>query len=253
MNRFLITAAAVALLGAPAAYAQSQQQPDDHHPHGQGDRSQDGGGSSHGGPSNGGSPSNGPGGHGVSSNGAGSNGVSAGHVVAAPTRPSSQGSPQGGQPDWNAYYRNNPDLQRAYKQNQQSSTYHESIDAFAQRHYQEHGKAEGRALPTVQGGGGASNAQGASRYRSLQRNEAAPRHFRAPTFRWPGGQGYRRFTFGEFLPQVFLSQSYWLYDYGDYGLPYPPPGTFWVRYGPDALLVDRYSGEVIEVFYGMFY
>ena len=33
----------------------------------------------------------------------------------------------------------------------------------------------------------------------------------------------------------------------------PPPGTVWVRYGNDALLIDRYSGEVIQVVYGIFY
>jgi Ni/Co efflux regulator RcnB len=52
---------------------------------------------------------------------------------------------------------------------------------------------------------------------------------------------------------VFFAQDYWIYDFGDYGLPYPPPGAVWVRYGPDALLIDRYTGEIIEVIYGLFY
>ena len=33
----------------------------------------------------------------------------------------------------------------------------------------------------------------------------------------------------------------------------PPPGTVWVRYGRDALLIDRYTGEVIQVEYSVFY
>ena len=41
--------------------------------------------------------------------------------------------------------------------------------------------------------------------------------------------------------------------YGYYGLPYPPPGTVWVRYGDDALLIDQYTGEIVEVIYGLFY
>jgi hypothetical protein len=33
----------------------------------------------------------------------------------------------------------------------------------------------------------------------------------------------------------------------------PPPGTVWVRDNTDALLIDRYTGEVIEVDYNVFY
>ena len=33
----------------------------------------------------------------------------------------------------------------------------------------------------------------------------------------------------------------------------PPPDAVWVRYGDDALLIDRYTGEVIQVEYGVFY
>ena len=193
----------------------------------------------------------------------------------------------GARPDWNAYYRNNADLQRAYKQNQQSPTYHESIDAFAQRHYQEHGKAEGRALPTTtqpqsqsqnqwregrwqgnnnnnndryrndnnRNGGDNGNRQRDNRWRSYERNANAQHRYRyrGGEYRWPRGYSYRRWTFGEFLPSLFFGQDYWIYDYSDYGLPYPPPGAAWVRYGPDALLIDRYSGQIIEVLYGVFY
>jgi hypothetical protein len=33
----------------------------------------------------------------------------------------------------------------------------------------------------------------------------------------------------------------------------PPPGTVWVRYGSDAVLIDRDTGEVIRVVYNIFY
>jgi Ni/Co efflux regulator RcnB len=58
---------------------------------------------------------------------------------------------------------------------------------------------------------------------------------------------------GDFLPGIFFSTQYWLNDWDAYGLYPPPPGTRWVRYGPDALLIDRYSGEIIRVEYNAFY
>lgn len=72
-------------------------------------------------------------------------------------------------------------------------------------------------------------------------------------FYWPRGYHYRRWVYGEILPGVFFTTRYWLHDWRIYGLYPPPPGTRWVRYGPDALLIDRYSGEIIRVVYGIFY
>ena len=268
MKRLLISAAALTLLGAPAAFAQQDQ---DHHDHQSGGQWQ---------------------GHGNSGNTSGGQQQQqqqTSHQSGGSSGGSSHTSqPQGGgRPDWNAYYRNNADLQRAYRQNQQSSTYHESVDAFAERHYREHGQTEGRSLPTIQGAGqgqshpgmrydqssgwisGQSRGQdrygnqgqrwqggdrgGARDYRSFQRNTWAQQRYRLPAYRWPRGFEYRRFTFGQYLPRAFFGQDYWLYDYSDYGLPYPPPGTAWVRYGPDALLIDRDSGEIVQVIYGVFY
>ena len=71
-------------------------------------------------------------------------------------------------------------------------------------------------------------------------------------FHYPRGWGYRRWSVGNYLPLFFLSAPYF-FDYGDIGLPPPPPGTYWVRYGPDALLVDRYSGRIVNVIPGVFY
>jgi Ni/Co efflux regulator RcnB len=301
MKGLLISAAALALLSAPAAYAQQQQDQHDHHHDDGGQSGQKGSGGQKGGQSGGsgqgshqggaggaGSPasqaqgaqpgSKSAGGQGVrQSNGGGQvqsaqgpqgagggqngrtwtgPGSTAGShpgVAAIPDRKPAAAQPSG-RPDWEAYYRANPDLQRAYKQNQQSPGYHESIEAFAQRHYEEHGKSEGRALPTVQGGSpqGRGNA-GARNWKSLQRNFTSPHRYRLPAYRWPRGFSYRRFVFGDILPPLFIGPDYYIYDYAEYGLPYPPPGTVWVRYGPDALLVDRYSGEIIEVAYGVFY
>ena len=91
-------------------------------------------------------------------------------------------------------------------------------------------------------------------FSSFHRNFSAPRRFRSPApYRRPGGWYARRWTFGEILPSLFWAPDYWLNDYRDFGLMAPPPGTVWVRNGDDALLIDRYSGEIIQVAYGIFY
>ena len=75
---------------------------------------------------------------------------------------------------------------------------------------------------------------------------------RAPRFVYPRGYAYRRWTIGAILPSLFLTEPYYV-DYDYIGLPPPRGGEEWVRYGPDALLVDTYNGRVIDVAYGVFY
>jgi Ni/Co efflux regulator RcnB len=47
--------------------------------------------------------------------------------------------------------------------------------------------------------------------------------------------------------------AYFFADWARLGLEPPPPGTQWVRYGPDLLLVDVSNGQVIDVAYGVFF
>ncbi|MGN6848977.1 MAG: RcnB family protein [Sphingomicrobium sp.] len=68
----------------------------------------------------------------------------------------------------------------------------------------------------------------------------------------PFGYGYRPFDIGYRLQPVYFGQSYWI-DPAMYGLPFPPPGAQWVRYWNDAVLVDMYSGEVIDVIHNFFW
>jgi len=68
----------------------------------------------------------------------------------------------------------------------------------------------------------------------------------------PFGWGYQPFDIGYRLWPAYYGNQYWL-DAGYYGLPYPPPGAIWVRYFNDALLVDTYSGTVIDVIPGFFW
>jgi Ni/Co efflux regulator RcnB len=75
----------------------------------------------------------------------------------------------------------------------------------------------------------------------------------APRFHYPRGYGYRRWGVGARLPWLFLTPTFFFTDYSAFGFPPPPYGEEWVRYGPDLLLVDLDTGEVVYVIYGAFY
>ena len=110
---------------------------------------------------------------------------------------------------------------------------------------------ENRGFDNGRGNNGFNN--GRRDFRQFNRVYNAPRRFRAPAYRPPQGFFARRWTFGERLPPSFWVRDYWLLDYFDFGLPPPPPGTLWVRVGSDALLIDRFDGEIVEVVYNVFY
>jgi len=92
-----------------------------------------------------------------------------------------------------------------------------------------------------------------SNYRNYHQNFRASQRFRAGPYRRPPGYFARRWSWGQTLPSFFWTREYWLTDFYDYGLPPPPYGAIWVRVGDDALLIDQYTGEIIEVDYGVFY
>ncbi|HEY1963235.1 MAG TPA: RcnB family protein [Rhizomicrobium sp.] len=69
----------------------------------------------------------------------------------------------------------------------------------------------------------------------------------------PRGFVFRHFRLGERIPTVLLAANYFLMDYSMYGLPPAPYGYVWVRVGSDAVLVDRYTGQVVQVAYDIFY
>jgi len=72
---------------------------------------------------------------------------------------------------------------------------------------------------------------------------------------WAGQPGYyhRHWRYGDFLPDGWFGSAFWIGDWASYDLPVPPYGYEWVRVGPDAVLVDTYSGEVVSTVYGLFY
>ena len=91
------------------------------------------------------------------------------------------------------------------------------------------------------------------RWGQYNRNVVAQQRFRAGFWRAPPGYAYRRWNYGETLPGLYFSQNYWLTNWAAYGLFAPPSGLVWVRYGPDVMLVDRYTGQIVQVRYGLFY
>jgi hypothetical protein len=72
-------------------------------------------------------------------------------------------------------------------------------------------------------------------------------------FVYPNGWAYREWAVGAVLPPLFLAPDYYYPEWAALGLEPPPPGAQWVRYGPDLLLVDVNSGQVLDVAYGVFY
>jgi hypothetical protein len=71
--------------------------------------------------------------------------------------------------------------------------------------------------------------------------------YRGHIWRAPVGFYVHTWVLGEVLPRGWYDEPYRLMDWWNYGLPMPPPGYDWVRVGYDAILVDRWSGRVLQV------
>jgi Ni/Co efflux regulator RcnB len=70
---------------------------------------------------------------------------------------------------------------------------------------------------------------------------------------YPPGYAYRLWVVGAILPPLFWSSpTYYYTDWDAMGLPPPDPGFQYVQYGPDLLLVNIATGEVVQVFPGAF-
>ena len=62
----------------------------------------------------------------------------------------------------------------------------------------------------------------------------------------PGGwNAYRRPSRGWVLPRYWIAPSFYINDYGTYGLSAPPRGYTWSRYYDDAVLMDQ-RGRVLD-------
>lgn len=102
-------------------------------------------------------------------------GLGGGSSSAAPATGASAftGGAAAGQPDWNAYYQANPDVQQGYQSYTQSPAYTQGNSIYgagltptqyAQAHYTNYGQAEGRQLPDTPAASTASGGSPASVY-----------------------------------------------------------------------------------------
>jgi Ni/Co efflux regulator RcnB len=67
------------------------------------------------------------------------------------------------------------------------------------------------------------------------------------------GHRYRPFSIGFRLGPDYYSHRYWINDPWRYRLPHAYAGTRWVRYYDDVLLVDLFTGRVVDVIYDFFW
>lgn len=78
--------------------------------------------------------------------------------------------------------------------------------------------------------------------------------YRLPPYYAPyRGHSYSRIGIGITLGRPFWSDNYWIRDPHQYRLPYAPAGTRWIRYYDDVLLIDTWTGEVLDVVYNFFW
>ena len=86
-------------------------------------------------------------------------------------------------------------------------------------------------------------------YRTRNVNVYRAGRYYSPYNNW----SYRRLSIGFSLWPLFYSNQYWINDPWQYRLPEVYGPYRWVRYYDDALLVDVYSGEVVDVIYDFFW
>jgi hypothetical protein len=86
-------------------------------------------------------------------------------------------------------------------------------------------------------------------YRNANRFHYRPGPYYAPF----GGHRYSRLSIGFYLDSLFFQPRFFINDPWDYRLP-PVYGPYrWVRYYDDVVLVDVYTGEVVDVIYDFFW
>ncbi|MBV1918731.1 MAG: RcnB family protein [Sphingomonadaceae bacterium] len=87
------------------------------------------------------------------------------------------------------------------------------------------------------------------RYRSRNRSTFRIGRYYSPYRSY----SYRRIGIGFSLGSLFYSNRYWINDPWQYRLPQVYGPYRWVRYYDDVMLVNIYSGEVIDVIHDFFW
>ena len=78
-------------------------------------------------------------------------------------------------------------------------------------------------------------------------------HFHLGLYYDPFGWSYQPYQIGWRLWPNYYSSRYWINDPFEYRLPYAPPGYRWIRYWDDAILVDTFTGEAVDVIHNFFW
>jgi hypothetical protein len=98
-----------------------------------------------------------------------------------------------------------------------------------------------------------SQWRGDSRYDWRRHRDRHRSLFRLGYYYDPFGWNYRRWHAGSYLYPGYYGSRFWLNDPWHYRLP-PAYGPYrWVRYWNDALLVNIYTGEVVDVIRAFFW
>ena len=93
-----------------------------------------------------------------------------------------------------------------------------------------------------------------SSYNWYSYRSSHPSYFRLGTYYSPyRNYNYRRLNIGFFLDNLFFGQNYQIENPQYYRLPTVYGPYRWVRYYDDAVLVDIYSGEVVDVINDFFW
>ena len=77
--------------------------------------------------------------------------------------------------------------------------------------------------------------------------------FRIGLYFDPFGYSYNRFGIGSYMYPGYYQSNYWINDPWQYRLPQAYGPYRWVRYHNDALMIDTWTGEVVDVIYGFFW
>ncbi|HEV2563004.1 MAG TPA: RcnB family protein [Rhizomicrobium sp.] len=99
----------------------------------------------------------------------------------------------------------------------------------------------------------ANRATSRANFATFRANERSAQRYHWNNYQRPSGWYAHRWTYGERLPAAYYGSNYWIGDFVSFGLMAPPSGLVWVRDDNDALLINRYTGEIVRVEYDVFY
>ena len=88
---------------------------------------------------------------------------------------------------------------------------------------------------------------------ALRRNMQASRHLHGGHYVAPQDYQYRHWRYGERLPRGYYTRDHWIGNSVGLGLSVPPSDLVWVRVGDDTLLIERDTGDIVQVRYNFFY